>query len=96
MDAWVSFAGEDDFVRGLITGEPKVSGTDRRITWRTRAGDGSQVVVTSEPKPNGTASLVAAQIGVPTLPANDEARTHWAATVARFLAARRGTPSPDR
>ena len=94
MDAWVRFAGQDDFVRGLVTGEVKVSGTDRRITWRTRAADGSQVVVTSEPKPNGTASLVAAQIGVPTLPENDEARANWAAAVARFLASGAATGHP--
>ncbi len=85
MDAWVRFADRDDFVRGLVAGDLKVSGTDRRITWRTRAADGSSIVVTSEPKKNGTASIVAVQMGLPTPEQNDEARERWAAAVARFL-----------
>jgi len=86
MDRWVAFAAGDAFVQGVVAAEVKVSGTDKRITWRTRAADGSQVVVTSEPKSNGTASVVATQIGVPTHEANLEARENWAAAVARFLA----------
>lgn len=85
MDAWVRFAERDAFVTGLITGDLKVSGTDRRITWRTRAADGSSVVVTSEPKKNGTASLVATQMGLVTPEQNDQARENWANAVARFL-----------
>jgi hypothetical protein len=64
----------------------KVSGTDRRITWRVKAEDGSSIVVTSEPKPNGTASIVAAQIGLQTLELNDEAKAMWTAAISRFLA----------
>ena len=85
MDAWTRFAAQDDFVSGLIAGDPKISGTERRITWRTKAGDGSSVIVTSEPKANGTASIVATQIGLPGPEQNDEARANWAAAVARFL-----------
>lgn len=85
MDAWVAFAADDDAVQGVVVGSPRVSGTDRRITWRTKANDGSAVVVTSEPKKNGTTSLVATQIGVPTLEANDAARERWAAIVERFI-----------
>ena len=59
MDAWVTFAAEDEAVQKLIADEVKVSGTDRRITWRTRAADESSIIVTSEPKSNGTASIVA-------------------------------------
>ena len=47
--------------------------------------DGSSVVVTSEPKPNGTASIVATQVGLPTPEANDDARERWSAVVERFL-----------
>ena len=87
MDRWRAFADGDAAVQEVLAGgELKVSGTDRRITWRTRAVDGSSIVVTSEPKRNGTASLVATQIGVPTLEANDEARERWTAVVERFLA----------
>ncbi|MFC7531853.1 hypothetical protein [Actinoplanes sp. GCM10030250] len=105
MDAWVTFAARDDFLIGLVSGEPKVSGTDRRITWRAKAIDGSSIIVTSEPKPspkpdpnasakpdpsasasaNGTASIVAAQMGLQTPEQNDEAREKWAAAIARFL-----------
>jgi hypothetical protein len=86
MEAWVRFAAADETVRGIVVGDPRVSGTDRRTTWRAKAGDGSSVVVTSEPKRNGTAALVATQIGLPTLEANDEARERWASIVTRFLA----------
>jgi hypothetical protein len=85
MDAWVAFAEKDAPVAGLVAGEVKVSGTDRRITWRTKAADGSQIIVTSEPKKNGTASLVAAQLGLHTPEQNDDARRMWSATVTRFL-----------
>ncbi|GAB2674923.1 hypothetical protein [Thalassiella azotivora] len=86
MRRWTRFAEADDAVRALVTGERRVSGTDRRITWRTKAVDGSSVVVTSEPKKNGTASLVATQIGVPTAEANEEARRAWTDAVERFVA----------
>ncbi|PWW23980.1 hypothetical protein JD79_03157 [Geodermatophilus normandii] len=86
MERWRAFADGDAAVQEVLAGgDLKVSGTDRRLTWRTRAVDGSSIVVTSEPKGNGTASLVATQIGVPTLEANDEARGRWTAIVERFL-----------
>ena len=86
MEKWRGFAAQDETVRGtVVDADPKVSGTDRRITWRTRARDGSSVVVTSEPKPTGTASIVATQIGLQTLELSDEARERWTAVVTRFL-----------
>jgi hypothetical protein len=85
MEKWTKFAAEDETVQGIIGGDLRVSGTDRRITWRTKARDGSSVIVTSEPKKNGTASIVATQIGLPTLESNDEARERWASIVERFL-----------
>jgi hypothetical protein len=86
MEKWEAFAAEDATVQGIVAGgDPRVSGTDRRTTWRTKTGDGSSVIVTSEPKKNGTASLVATQIGLPTPEANDEARARWASVVERFL-----------
>lgn len=84
MESWTAFAARDETVRGIVVGSPRVSGTDRRTTWRTKAGDGSSVV-TSEPKRTGTASIVATQIGLPTPEANDEARQRWSAVVERFL-----------
>jgi len=93
MARWRAFADGDAAVQQVVAGgEVRVSGTDRRTTWRTRATDGSSVVVTSEPKKDGTASLVATQVGLPTLEANDAARVWWTAVVERFLAA----VQPDR
>jgi hypothetical protein len=85
MRVWAEFAAADSTVKGHVTGDLRISGTDRRITWRTKAKDGSTLVVTSEPKKNGTASIVVTQIGIPTLEANDEARQRWTAIVERFL-----------
>ncbi len=91
MERWTAFAAGDEIVRGIVgDAEPRVSGTDRRTTWRTKALDGSAVVVTSEPKKGGTASLVVNHIGLETLELNEEARERWAGVVARFLAS---TPS---
>lgn len=86
MDRWVAFAAGDEAVRAVAGAEPKVSGTDRRITWRTRAVDGSFVVITSEPKPNGTATIVAGQQGLPTPEANAGAKQMWGEVLRRFLA----------
>jgi hypothetical protein len=89
MDRWQEFAAGDDAVQGIVVpGAPRVSGTEKRLTWRTKASDGSSVVVISEPKKNGTASLVVQQMGLPSPEHNDEARERWAVIVARFLADR--------
>ena len=92
MERWTRFAAQDESVQGIVAGDLRVSGTDRRITWRTKARDGSSVVVTSEPRKNGTASIVATQIGLATPEANDEARRLWASVVGRFLASAAGPP----
>jgi hypothetical protein len=45
MERWQSFAAADETVRGVVVdGDLRVSGTERRITWRTKARDGSWVV----------------------------------------------------
>lgn len=87
MDRWVEFAAGDQEVQGLIeAGTLKVSGTDRRITWRTKAADGSFIIITSEPKPNGTATIVAGQQGLATHELNLEAKEKWNGILLRFLA----------
>jgi hypothetical protein len=85
MDKWVRFAAGDQNVLALIAQEAKVSGTDKRITWRTRAHDGSDIRVTSEPKKDGTASIIAVQMGLETNERNMEAKTHWSSILQRFL-----------
>jgi hypothetical protein len=85
MDRWVDFAAGDADVQAIIAAQPKVSGTDKRITWRVKARDGSDVRVTSEPKKNGTASIIAVQMGLETHELNLEANAKWASILGRFL-----------
>lgn len=86
MDAWERFADGDPDVRAVIAAEARVSGTDKRITWRTRAHDGSDIRITSEPKKDGTASIIAVQMGLQTNALNQAARAHWASILERFVA----------
>lgn len=85
MDKWVSFAADDQAVRALVDGDIRVSGTDKRITWRTKAHDGTDIRITSEPKKDGTASIIALQMGLETLELNEEAKTKWSSILQRFL-----------
>jgi hypothetical protein len=84
MDAWEAFAAADGQVQEMIAAQGRVSGTDKRITWRTKAADGSAIRVTSEPKSGGTASLVATQSGLASHERNVQARAWWTAIVQRF------------
>ena len=93
MEAWTEFADADQDVLDRISGEVRVSGTANRITWRTKGRDGTALTVISEPKKDGTASLVVQIIGTATLDDNVEAREIWGAITARFA----GTLArPDR
>jgi hypothetical protein len=85
MDKWVNFAAGDEDVLALIAEDVRVSGTERRITWRTRAHNGSDIRVTSEPKKDGTASIIAVQMGLQTNELNMEAKSKWSSILERFL-----------
>ena len=85
MDQWQAFAAKDEEVLALVAGEVRVSGTEKRITWRTKAPDGSDIRITSEPKKNGAASLIVNHMGLETNELNLEAKSKWAAIVQRFL-----------
>lgn len=85
MDRWVDFAATDAEVLMLIDDEPRVGGTDKRITWRTKAEDGSSIRITSEPKKDGTASIIATQMGLETDELNTEAKSNWSSILQRFL-----------
>jgi hypothetical protein len=85
MDKWTSFAAGDQDVLALVAGEVRVSGTDKRITWRTKAHDSSDIRITSEPKKDGTASIIVNQMGLQTNELNLEAKSKWSAIVQRFL-----------
>jgi hypothetical protein len=82
--AWTDFAAADEDVLARIAGEPRVSGTANRITWRAKAADGTALTVISEPKKDGTASLVVQVIGTASLEDNTEAKDAWTAITARF------------
>ncbi len=85
MDQWSHFASVDASVQGLIASEVRVSGTEKRITWRTKGTDGSDIRVTSEPKKNGTASIIATQMGIKTEEGNLAAKSIWARILERFV-----------
>lgn len=85
MDKWEAFAEADDAVKALVAEEVRVSGTEKRITWRTKGHDGSSIRVTSEPKKNGTASLIVNHMELQTHDLNIEAKEKWSAIVERFV-----------
>ena len=61
-----------------------MSGTANRITWRAKGRDGTALTVISEPKKDGTASLVVQVIGTASPEDNTEAKEAWTAITARF------------
>jgi len=85
MDKWENFAAKDQAVLAVIAADARVSGTEKRITWRTKARDGSEIRVTSEPKKDGTASIIAVQMGLQTNELNIEAKSKWSSILQRFL-----------
>ena len=84
--AWTDFAAADQDVLDRITGDVRVSGTANRITWRAKGRDGTAYMVISEPKKDGTASLVVQVMGTATLEDNLAARETWTAITTRFEA----------
>ena len=84
--AWTAFAAADEDVLERIIGDVRVSGTANRITWRTKGRDGTALMVISEPKKGGTASLAVQIIGTATLDDNVQAKEAWTAITARFAA----------
>jgi hypothetical protein len=86
MDKWADFAADDKDVLDLIAGDVRVSGTENRITWRTKGADGSSITVISEPKKDDRASIVVQHIGLETNELNMEAKSKWVSILDRFLA----------
>jgi len=85
IDAWTEFAAHDDDVRAMLASEPRVSGTDRRITWRVKGTDDTAITVISEPKADGTAALVVQHGGLASQESSAEIKARWLAIVTRFL-----------
>lgn len=91
MDEWVAFAANQPEIEAMAVQEARVGGTENRLSWRTKATDGSVINVLSEPKANGTASLVVQHMGMESFELNQEAKEKWTEIVARFVA---GLPAP--
>ena len=85
MDRWTAFAAEDQDVLALVESDVKVSGTDKRITWRTKGHDGSDIRIASEPKKDGTASIIVQHMGLASHDLNMEAKANWTTIIQRFL-----------
>lgn len=88
IDRWTRFADGDDEVRSLIASEPRVSGTEKRISWRANSASGSAINVLCEAKKGETSRLVVQLIGHETVEQNDAARAVWSGIVGRFVASR--------
>ena len=86
IHAWTDFAAADQDVLDRIASDVRVSGTANRITWRTKGRDGTAYTVISEPKKDGTASLVVQIIGTASLDDNVAAKETWIAITERFAA----------
>jgi hypothetical protein len=85
MDHWSRFAAGDEAVLALVAEEGRVRGTEKRLNWRTKAHDGCGIQVTSEPKKDGTASIIVVQTGLQTDEHKQEAKATWSSILARFL-----------
>ena len=85
MVEWQKFAAADANVETMLAAEPRVSGTENRVTWRAKGVDDTTITVISEPKPNGTASLVVQHGGLPSQESSAETKEMWLTVVSRFL-----------
>ena len=85
IDEWTTFAAHDEAILALLAAEPRVSGTEKRITWRVKGADDTAITVISEPKANGSAALVVQHGGIASQQASVETKAVWTAAVTRFL-----------
>ena len=85
IDEWTQFAAHDEEIRALLVAEPRVSGTEKRITWRVKGTDDTAITVISEPKAGGTAALVVQHGGLASQDSSAETKAVWLAAVTRFL-----------
>jgi len=85
IDDWTRFAASDTAVLALLAAEPRVSGTEKRISWRARGAGETAITVISEPK-GETASIVVQHGGLASPEVAAETKATWLAAVDRFLA----------
>lgn len=87
MDRWVEFAASDPEVVAMTASEPRVSGTDKRKTWRAKASNVGNLMFTSELRPTGKTAVLAQQMKLPSQEENEQAKVFWAAVMERFVEA---------
>ncbi len=86
MTAWTEFAATEPAVLGMLVAEPRVSGTENRISWRAKGVDDTAITVLSEPKKGaGTASLVVQHGGLASPDVSADTREVWVGVVERFM-----------
>jgi len=85
MARWVVFAAGDSTVQGVVSGATKVSGSEKRQTWRAKAADGSSVMFTSELKPNGKTAVLVNHTRLKSQEEIAAAKQRWAAVLERFV-----------
>lgn len=86
MDAWTEFAAGDQEILDQIEGDVRTSGTEKRLSWRAKLQDHTSVIVVSEPKRDGPASIVVQHTGSQTQELNNDAKAKWLSIIERFLA----------
>lgn len=85
LEQWVAFAASDPTVQEVVTGAAKVSGSDKRKTWRAKAADGSSLMFTSEVRPNGRTAVLVNHMRLASQEENEAAKKRWAAVLERFV-----------
>ncbi|MCC6704286.1 MAG: hypothetical protein IT334_05360 [Thermomicrobiales bacterium] len=85
-EAWRTFASSDAAVQAQISAEPRHSGTEKRINWRTKGRDGVAITISSEPRKGGGSALVVQVVGNPSPEANSTTKATWSAILSRFIA----------
>ncbi|TBN58374.1 hypothetical protein EYE40_13780 [Glaciihabitans arcticus] len=84
IDTWTPFAANDPEVLALLAAEPRVSGTEKRITWRVKGTHDTAITVISEPK-GDIASIVVQHGGLASAEVAAETKAIWLSAVERFL-----------
>ena len=85
MDKWTAFASNDSEILYMIDGEPRLGGTDKRLQWRAKAIDGSKIQITSEPKKDGTAAIIATVSGIQSQDLSQQSKQKWIGLFEHFL-----------
>jgi len=79
MDAWADFSASDKDIQKMIAGSPRISGTDKRMNWRAKLKDGTNIAVTAEPRSNGKSAIIIVQSKLAEESDMEKSKTFWKA-----------------